>query len=154
VRFSTRTLYGLKAILVLAGRYGEGLLSVSSIAKKEHLSVHYLEQILNALKKKGLVRSVRGPQGGYALAQKPSEISLEKLFYALEARHALSPSAAAPGAKNPDAGEADAANTLFWQKFSASIEKGLSQTTLKELLDEARKIQKAHKRPSSATFHI
>ena len=49
MRFSTRTLYGLKAILVLAARYGEGSMAVSQIAKKEGISVSYLEQILNAL---------------------------------------------------------------------------------------------------------
>ena len=88
MKFSTRTLYGLKAVLVLAGRFGEGSLSVSQIAKKECISVAYLEQILNALKKKGLVKSVRGPQGGYVLSQKPSEISLDKLFYALQDKNA------------------------------------------------------------------
>ncbi|HTL70545.1 MAG TPA: Rrf2 family transcriptional regulator, partial [Candidatus Eisenbacteria bacterium] len=75
MKFSTRTLYGLKAVLVLAGRYGEGSLPVSQIARKEHLSVAYLEQILNGLKRKGFVKSVRGPQGGYVLAKKPSETS-------------------------------------------------------------------------------
>ena len=152
MKFSTRTLYGLKAILVLAGRYGEGLLSVSAIAKKENISVHYLEQILNALKKKGLVKSVRGPQGGYTLAEKPSDISLEKLFYALETRHAP--------AKDPklqvatDGDEASVANGLFWQKLSLSVEQGLSQITLKELLDEARRMKKSKLRTSAATFHI
>src|SRR3990167_5310089 len=84
MKFSTRTLYGLKAILVLASRHGEGSMVVSQIAKKEGISVPYLEQILNALKKKGFVKSVRGPQGGYVLSRKPSEISLRLLFYALE----------------------------------------------------------------------
>lgn len=148
MRFSTRTLYGLKAILVLAGRYGEGLLSVSAIAKKEHISVHYLEQILNALKKKGLVKSVRGPQGGYALAHKPSEISLQKLFYALEPRQA-------PGKETyADGDEASLADWLFWQKFAACLEKGLSQVSLKELLDEARRLKKGKQRSPAPTFHI
>src|SRR3989338_4332190 len=148
MKFSTRTLYGLKAVLVLAGRHGEGLLSVSSIAKKENLSVHYLEQILNALKKKGLVKSVRGPQGGYSLAQKPSEVSLEKLFYALESQKM-------PDTKHhADGDEASIAGAIFWQKFFSSIEKGLSSVTLKMLLDEARALKKGKQRASSQTFHI
>ena len=148
MKFSTRTIYGLKAILVLAGRYGEGLLSVSSIAKKESISVHYLEQILNALKKKGLVKSVRGPQGGYALAQKPSEISLEKLFYALESHPSPKHTAQA------DTDETVIANALFWHKLASSIEKGLSQVTLKELLDESRRLKKTKQRSPAPTFHI
>lgn len=151
MKFSTRTLYGLKAIIVLAGRYGEGLLSVSAIAKKEGISVHYLEQILNSLKKKGLVKSVRGPQGGYALAEKPSEISLQKLFYALESRQAPENDPARSGVA---VDEISLAGTLFWQKFSASIEKGLSQVSLKELVDEARRLKKGKQRSPAPTFHI
>ena len=152
MRFSTRTLYGLKAILVLAGRFGEGLVSVSAIAKKESISVHYLEQILNALKKKGLVRSVRGPQGGYSLAQKPSEISLEKLFYALESKHAPEQDPKLQVATDGD--EVSVANALFWQKFASSVAKGLSEVTLKELLDESRRLKKGRQRSASHTFHI
>ncbi len=149
MKFSTRTLYGLKAILVLAGRYGEGLLSVSAIAKKENLSVHYLEQILNSLKKKGLVKSARGPQGGYALAKKPSEVTLHDLYTALE-KGKQRPVLAAP--VDPD--ETTLADALFWQKFSASIEKGLSELTLKDLLDEARRLKKGKNRTVAPTFHI
>jgi Rrf2 family protein len=148
MKFSTRTLYGLRAILVLAAREGAGLLSVSAIAKKESLSVHYLEQILNALKKKGLVKSVRGPQGGYTLAEKPADITLEKLFWALETKNGVSKVSASDG------DETSLADSLFWNKFSSSIEKGLSETTLKELLDEARRLKKGKSKATAPTFHI
>ncbi len=151
MKFSTRTLYGLKAILVLASRYGEGSLSVSHIAKKESISVPYLEQILNALKKKSLVKSVRGPQGGYVLAEKPSSITLQDLFYALEPK-ALPATEKVSSDQSPD--EISLGNAIFWQKFQASIDKGLSQVTLKELLDEARRLKKGKDPRSAATFHI
>src|SRR3989338_2826730 len=129
MKFSTRTLYGLKAVLVLASRFGEGSLSVAQIAKKEGISVAYLEQILNGLKKKGFVRSVRGPQGGYVLMKQPSEISLKTLFYALE--NAAAPPPVSPrrgGSKGPfetggGADEISAANLLFWKKFKNSLKK-------------------------------
>lgn len=146
MKFSARTLYGLKAILVLAGRYGEGSLSVSQIAKKENISVAYLEQILNALKKKDLVKSVRGPQGGYVLAEKPADISLEDLFYALESK---------PEAEKLSSEDESAiANVLFWQKLYTSIQTGLSKITLKDILDEARTHKKSKSRSSNQTFHI
>ena len=84
MRFSTRTVYGLKAVLMLAARYGEGSLSVSQIAGRQNISAPYLEQILNALKKKGLVKSVRGPQGGHALVQPPEEVRLSDVIQTLE----------------------------------------------------------------------
>ena len=149
MKFSTRTLYGLKAVLVLAMRYGEGSLSVSHIAKKEGFSVHYLEQILNALKKKGIVKSVRGPQGGYALAQKPSELTLEGLFYSLEGRGG-SPKEQVSSEMN----EMTIANALFWQKFERAIQSGFSDITLKDLVDEARSIKKTGFHAPVSTFHI
>ena len=151
MKFSTRTIYGLKAILVLAMRYGEGSLSVSQIAKKEGISVPYLEQILNALKKGGLVKSVRGPQGGYTLAQKPSEISLHALYIALDAGKERSKPAVVFSAEH---GEVSIANAIFWQKFEMAIQNGLSKITLKDLVDEARHVKKAKLRFQAPTFHI
>ena len=152
MKFSTRTLYGLKAVLVLALRFGEGSVSVSQIAKKEGLSVSYLEQILNALKKKGLVKSVRGPQGGYVLAQKPSDVTLEQLFHAFESRLSTEKENKAAGSRESD--EVSIGNALFWHKFSESIREGLSQITLKGLLDEARQAKKSKKPSQAQTFHI
>jgi len=149
LKFSTRTLYGLKAILVLAARYGEGSLSVSQIAKKEGISVAYLEQILNALKKKGLVKSVRGTQGGYVLAHKPTDITLEQLFYSLDGKETASQSH-----WTPEMDEISIGNALFWQHFVLSLQGGLAKVSLKDLLDEARRIKKTKLRSSAHTFHI
>lgn len=149
MKFSTRTLYGLKAVLVLASRFGEGSLSVSQIAKKESISVAYLEQILNALKKKGVVKSVRGPQGGYVLTKKPSETSLKALFYVL-ADDIQEETNGHAGADDGD--EICAANQIFWKRLRHSIDEGLGGVTLKDLLDEARKAKKG--RGSSYAFHI
>ena len=150
MKFSTRTRYGLKAILVLASRFGEGSLSVSQIATKQGISVPYLEQILNGLKKKGFVKSVRGPQGGYILAKKPSEITLETLFYALvdkdlsESKHKMTISA--------ETAEVAIADFIFWGKLQSFIKEGLSEMTLKELIDGARRLKK--KPDASHTFNI
>ena len=152
MKFSTRTRYGLKAILALAARYGEGSLSVSQIAKKENISVAYLEQILNSLKKKGLVRSVRGPQGGYVLTHKPNDMTLEQLFYALESKAVQSKEPKEPISQDMD--EIAVGSALFWQKFEQSIQIGLSKVTLKDLVDEARRFNKAKTRLSPSTFHI
>ena len=152
MKFSTRTRYGLKAILALAVRYGEGSLSVSQIAKKENISVAYLEQILNALKKKGLVRSVRGPQGGYVLTLKPNDVTLEQLFYALESKALQGKETKSQISQEMD--EVSVGSALFWQKFEHSVQSGLSKLTLKDLVDEARSFKKAKSRPPASTFHI
>jgi len=155
MKFSTKTLYGLRAILVLASRFGEGSISVSQIAKKENISVAYLEQILNALKKKGLVKSVRGPQGGYILAKKPSEISLESLFYILEDKAFAGFDGKIQ--KLEDADEIAVANIIFWNKLKDSVAEGLAKISLKGLIDESRRIKKSkggRLASPTYTFHI
>lgn len=151
MRTSARTAYGLKAVLLLASRFGEGSLSVSQIGKKEDISIAYLEQILNALKKKGFVKSVRGPQGGYVLAKKPSEISLKTLFEVLEDEN--TPVADGHGAVSPQSDETTVGSQLFWKKLQESIDEGLGKTTLKDLIDEARRLKKT-KSSSPYAFNI
>ena len=151
MKFSTRTRYGLKAVLVLASRFGEGSVSVSQIAKKEGLSVAYLEQILNALKKKGLVKSVRGPQGGYVLTKKPSEVRLDALLGILGNKNLLDLDG--PLKVTPETDETAIANVIFWKKFRSSVEQGLADMTLKGLIDEARRLKKS-KAHAQYAFHI
>ena len=152
MKFSTRTRYGLKAVLLLASRYGEGSLSVSQIARKEDLSLAYLEQILNTLKKKGLVKSVRGPQGGYMLTKRPAAVNLKELLDFLVGENALTRLSKGNGLHSPQ-DEAAIAHELFWQKFKLSLEKNLSQISLKDLLDEARSRKKLKNR-STHNFQI
>jgi Rrf2 family iron-sulfur cluster assembly transcriptional regulator len=148
MKFSTRTRYGLKAALALAARFGEGSLSAAQIARRQGISVSYLEQILNRLKRKGFVKSVRGPQGGYVLSRKPAEITLEALLATLDEGGPSS-----NGAPSPAADEVAIADHLFWQTLHASIGKGLSGVSLKELVDEARRIKKG-KSSGPYSFHI
>ncbi|OHD25357.1 MAG: hypothetical protein A2064_12610, partial [Spirochaetes bacterium GWB1_66_5] len=67
----------------LAAAVGNEPISISYIAKKEQLSPEFLEQIFFRLKKAGLIRSVRGPKGGFVLNYKPSEISVKTILDAV-----------------------------------------------------------------------
>jgi len=84
MKLSTRTRYGMRAILELAENYGNGALRLKTIAQHQELSVKYLEQLMAILKSAGIVRSIRGPKGGYALAKSPSQIKLSDCFVCLE----------------------------------------------------------------------
>jgi Rrf2 family protein len=70
-------------MLELAYHYGEGPIELKEIAKKENISLKYLEQVINPLRAAGLVKAVRGAKGGYSLA-KPSEICLYDVVETLE----------------------------------------------------------------------
>ena len=84
MRLSTRTRYGTRAMLELALRYESGAVSAKDIAKEQGLSAKYLESLLATLRAAGLVRSVRGAQGGHMLGRAPGEITLREMFDVLE----------------------------------------------------------------------
>lgn len=81
---TTKTRYSLSALTEMARHYGGGLLQVKDIASRHAISPQYLEQLLNRLIHAGLVRSVRGKNGGYTLAKPPEQTTLLELLEALE----------------------------------------------------------------------
>jgi Rrf2 family protein len=84
MKISTKIRYGTRAMLELACHYGEGPIELKEIAKRESISLKYLEQVIVPLRTAGLVKSVRGSKGGYSLAKPPSDICLNDLIEILE----------------------------------------------------------------------
>ena len=76
--------YGVAAVLELAANYGNGLLQIKAIAQKRNIPRHYLVQLLNGLLKAGIVKSVRGNNGGYMLSDRPENISFLRVLELLE----------------------------------------------------------------------
>ena len=84
MKLSTRSKYGLRAMVELASRDGETCVPLKSIAIKHGMSEYYLEQLFAPLKKAGLVTSVRGAQGGYKLNRQPENITAGDVIRVLE----------------------------------------------------------------------
>ncbi len=84
MRVSTRSDYGLRALIELAGHHGGGPLQSSEIALRRHIPEQYLDQLLTSLRKAGFIRSVRGPAGGHELLRDPSTITVREVIEALE----------------------------------------------------------------------
>ncbi|HWO74758.1 MAG TPA: Rrf2 family transcriptional regulator [Bacillus sp. (in: firmicutes)] len=84
MKISTKGRYGLTIMIELAKKYGEGPISLKSIAQTHDLSEHYLEQLIAPLRNGGLVKSVRGAYGGYILANEPSQITAGDIIQLLE----------------------------------------------------------------------
>jgi Rrf2 family protein len=84
LRLSNRAIYGLRALFDLA-YHGDGEpVQVKDVADREGIPIRFLEQILQDLKRGDLVRSKRGPKGGYRLSKAPSEISLRDILDVLD----------------------------------------------------------------------
>ena len=84
MKLSTRSTYGLRALVELGLTVGRRAVSASAIATSQDLSVAYLEQLLHRLKKQGVVISIRGPKGGYLLAKEPEQISVGEIVRVLD----------------------------------------------------------------------
>lgn len=76
--------YAILAMLALSLHLGKNPLRVKTIAEKKAIPPRFLEQVMSALKKKGLVESVRGPYGGYRLTRPPAQIFFGEVIQAVE----------------------------------------------------------------------
>jgi Rrf2 family protein len=81
---SSKTRYGIAALLALAESYGSGLLQIKDIATRCNIPHQYLEQIFNRLGKAGIIKSTRGKNGGYELAGTPQKITVLDIVNSLE----------------------------------------------------------------------
>ena len=91
MRITTKGRYGLRAVINLATAYRNRPISISTIAGEENVSAEFLEQIFFMLKKAGLIRSVRGPGGGFVLNMKPEEITVKSILDAVGELGGLTP---------------------------------------------------------------
>ncbi len=84
MRLSTRSRYGTRLMLYLAQHYGKGPVKIGEVARDENISVKYLEQLIIPLKQGGIIRSIRGPKGGYELAVDPEKVTIGRIVEVLE----------------------------------------------------------------------
>jgi len=84
MKLTTKSRYGARLMVDLAQHYNKGPVHLEVIARRQNISLKYLEQIIICLKKGGYIRSVRGPSGGYILAKPPQEITVGEIVLLLE----------------------------------------------------------------------
>ena len=84
MRLSTKSRYGLRALFDMAYNSGTLPSQIKDISRRQEISPRYLEQIFQSFKKAGILKSKRGPQGGYILARKPDQITVREILEAAE----------------------------------------------------------------------
>lgn len=84
MKISTKGRYGLRAVMDLCINSNGDYVPLISIAERQNISKNYLEQVFSALRKTGIVKSVKGSQGGYLLNGKTSEVTIGNILRALE----------------------------------------------------------------------
>jgi Rrf2 family protein len=146
MKITTRSRYGVRLMLELAGNYGKGQVLLKDIARNEGISEKYLSLIIIPLRTAGLVQSTRGAHGGYSLAKPPGEITLKDIVHVLEGGISLVDCVTNSSACSRSQ---ICATRDVWSIVSEQISNTLESITLEDLLAKAR-----GKAESAPIYHI
>ena len=143
--FTTKAEYGVRLLIQLGRRQGQPPVSLKAIAEEERLPLAYLERIAALLKKAGLLTATRGAHGGYLLARRPEEITMDAVVLALEG--AIAPmdcffddrDGRVSCAHHDDGDQGHCATKLLWTRVQLGVIKSLQRTTLAELVEFAER---------------
>jgi Rrf2 family cysteine metabolism transcriptional repressor len=130
MKMSTKGRYGLRVMMELAGHYGQGPMAVDTIAKNQGISGKYIHVLVMGLRSAGLVRTVRGPSGGYELMKTPSSTTALDVVSALEGSSAPV-ECVVDAASCPRAGRCAARDV--WCDVASAVDGVLSGLTLEHL---------------------
>ena len=133
MKLSTKGRYAMVALVDLVLNGSDRLVTLVEISDRQQISLAYLEQLFVKLRRAGIVKSVRGPSGGYKLANVPDKIRISEILYAVdEGMNALSRGAGASSATAET--EADRLTDQLWEQLSANVYVFLHQTRLSDIL--------------------
>ena len=142
MKLSTKSTYGLRAMLNIALGKDHDAISITDISRNEGISVAYLEQLLNKLRRNGLIQSIRGPKGGYLLSQDARDITVGDIVKTLENSiypvHCVSTKKDLTNACKRSKG---CIPKIVWLKLAKTVSDCLESITLEDLCAEANKIK-------------
>ena len=136
MKLSTKCRYGLRALVDLAVFSEHGHVALHEIAARQEISLKYLEQDFSVLRRAGIVRSVKGAQGGYLLAKTPSVIRISDIVSVLEGDLLL--------IEIDEPEQTDIRSFLtqrVWTKLNENVSSSLCVLTLADLVDDYRQQQ-------------
>jgi Rrf2 family protein len=134
MKISTKGRYGTRAILEIARRYGQSPIKRSEIAESQSVPDSYLENILIALKKAGLIRTIRGAHGGYQLAKSPDDISVLDIVEVLEGT--IVPVSCIEENRSDCIRNGRCVTRQIWNEMYDAIRSVLGKYSLKDLLEQ------------------
>jgi len=131
MKLSTRSRYGTRMMLDLAEHHDTGPVRTKEIAERQDISGKYLEQLIIPLKHARLIKSVRGPKGGYMLSKPPDRITIADIVDALEGQLVLVDCIEHPGACNRESG---CVVRRVWEHATQVMIETFKSTTLSDML--------------------
>ncbi len=138
MKLSTKSRYGLRAIFDIAYNAGNLPAQVQDISRRQGISPRYLEQIFQGLKRAGILKSKRGPQGGYCLAKKPEDITVAEVLVATERDINLVECAGKRQKKSECCFNGSCVTQDLWSEASNQLLSYFSGITVKDLCDRGQ----------------
>src|SRR4030042_1319600 len=147
MKLSTRGRYGLRALLDLAVHQGEGMVLLKDIARRQEVSLPYLEHLITPLIAAGLVKSTRGARGGVLLLKPPAEVTLTEVVLLLEGSIAPVDCVNDPKVCSRSA---SCVTRDVWIQIKDAMTQVLDSTTLQDLVERQRQKEQTETR----MYHI
>src|SRR5512136_1688859 len=139
MRLSTKSRYGLRALFDMAYNSGTLPVQIKDISRRQEISPRYLEQIFQSLKKAGILKSKRGPQGGYYLARKPEQITVREILEAAEGDTLLVECAGEKKRRKGDCTfDGSCVTQTVWRDAGDRLNEFFAQLTLKTLCERGQ----------------
>lgn len=138
MKISTKGRYALRLMLDLALEENQ-MVKLKDVAKRQDISMKYLEQIISVLQKCGYVKSMRGPGGGYMLARKPGEYTVGMIIRQIEG--SLAPVACLDDEVNTCERSGECVTLRLWQMLYDAINGVVDKVTLEDLVTWEKEIQ-------------
>lgn len=140
MNISTRGRYGLRACVEIALNAERGPVRVSSIAREQKIPVSYLEQILNKLRRGGVIKSVRGSKGGYLLSKPKDEITVREVIEVLDGPFAVADCSKDRCPRETCIGPENCVASRLWRKVEDNLDNLLDSITLEDLYRDCRRL--------------
>ena len=134
MKISTKGRYAIRLMIDIAEHEKIGNVSIKDVAKRQDISLKYLEQIVNMLSKAGYLKSQRGSQGGYQMTKTPEEYTVAEILRVTEGGFA--PVACLEGGENTCSKRSSCSTITMWEGLYKVIEEYLSGITIADLLKE------------------
>src|SRR5438477_12959390 len=138
LKISQRTEYALRAMIELAQRTGDGLVSAREISEVQHVPLRFLEQQLGALSKAGLVESFRGAGGGCRLSRPPEQITMADIADAIEGQ--IYPMFCLEPSDHTCFQDSRCGLQGFWADVARAVQDVFERTTVADLAARHRKM--------------
>ncbi len=139
MKVTAREVYGIRAVLDIALNKSSAPIQAHEISARQGIPVQFLEQVLAALRRSGIVRSVRGASGGYDLARPASQITVGDVLRALSG-----PLLSEPSSANKDLEDYQSGAAFFWSRLREAVETAADGTTIQDLADYELRWRQVH----------